>query len=383
MVTQGAVTVPAPQPDADTNDIVIKKPDIMGTKQETSAQTSGGSMMGMPTSAIQNAKTAGAAVPTAKQVATENKVYNQVDETRAPLYKAPVNTNEIFAKKPYVKVDESQQPQKSDKPDLGEFTEIGNQLSEEDAGDFAGAQATIKSVIEDGSEEDKKEVTDNYFNRADEELKKKANSKWPLWATIASVALFAISGGSIPPVNFIALSGQKDAREKWNTLLQEKSEWESKAPSEMRGEVTAGEVATESPEQIKAATEAQTEIAAAQQGKGSELGQKEMENAYNILEKQLKLSHQQAVDFMKAQTEENTKSQIDILEKMRTNTISINDAATKNQAGLLADTAKQWGIPLTKDGLIQLQRAMLGESTFSKYSGQLVQIAEEAIKLAK
>lgn len=383
MVTQGAAAIPMPQPDSENTDIKVKPNDVMSTKQETSAQTSGGSMMGMPTSAIQNAKTAGAAVPTAKQVATENKVYNQVDETRAPLYKAPVNTNEMFAKKSYAKTEDAQQPQQLEATDLGEFTEIGNQLSDEDAGDFAGAQAAIKSVIEDGSEEDKREITDNYFNKADEELKKKVDSKWPLWATIASVALFAISGGSIPPVNFIALSGQKDARDKWNTLLQEKSEWESKAPSEMRGEVTAGEVATESPEQIKAATEAQTEISAAQQGKGSELGQKEMENAYNILEKQLKLTHQQAVDFMRAQSEENTKSQINILEKMKNNTISINDAATQNQAGLLADTAKQWGIPLTKDGLIQLQRAMLGESTFSKYSGQVTQLAGAALQMAK
>lgn len=380
MINQGAVTVPAPQPDADTENIEVKPSDVMSTKTEASSQTSGGSMMGMPTSAIQNAKTAGAAVPTAKQVATENKVYNQVDETRAPLYKTPVNTSEMFSKKPYVEVPETQQLEKRD---LGEFTDLGNQLSDEDAGDFAGAQATIKSVVEDGSEEDKKELTDNYFNKADEELKKKADSKWPLWATIASIALFAISDGAVPPINFVALTGQKDAKDKWNTLLQEKSEWESKAPSEMRGEVTAGEVAAESPEQIKSATEAQTEIAAAQQGKGSELGQKEMENAYNILEKQLKLTHDQAVEFMRAQSQENTKSQIDILEKMKNNTIAINDAATQNQAGLLADTAKQWGIPLTKDGLVALQRAMLGESTFSKYSGQATQLAAAALQLLK
>ena len=378
MVTQGAAgTIDAPQPN-----VINTETKPVETKQDVSTQTSGGSMMGMPAAAQTAMKTQPTAqMPTAKEVATEQKIYGQANAPeRAPIYKAPVDTTSMFAKKPYTEAAEVQAPAKQEQID--DFSNFGNQVSDEDAGDFAAAQATIKETM-NGDKADKVTVTDNYFNRADEELKKKADSKWPLWATIASVALFAFSDGSIPPINFVALTGQKDAQSKWNDLLQQKSEWESEAPSAMRGEVTAGEVAAEAPEQIKAATEAQTEIAAAQQGKGSELGKKELETQYDILEKQLKLTHEQAVEFMKAQSKENTESQLRIMEQMKNNTISINDAATQNQAGLLADTAKQWGIPLTKQGLVDLQRAMLGETAFSKYSGQATQLAGAALQLLK
>lgn len=382
-VTQGAVTVPAPQPDADTSNIEIKKPDIMGTKQETSQQTSGGSMMGMPTSAIQNTKAAGAAVPTANEVAGEQKVYGTAnDPSRASMWQPPVQKpNFKVSKMPTVSAPEKVLQQREDETeqlnliggvDESEWKDLGNQMSEEDAGDFAAAQAAIKQATDSGDKQEQKDVKDHYFGIANEELEKKANSKWPLFATIASIALFAFSEGTIPPVNFIALTGQKDAQEKWNELLQKNAEAETNSQAAVAGTQAAGEQKQANEEAFKAGTEAQTEMTAATQGKGSELGAKEMEQEFSNWAKKYKLTSEQEKEMLKVKDALDTESKLKLMDAENKYTKEQKELAAKLLAGQYADAMRELGMQPTKDNFVDYMRATMGETAFSKNAGTMI-----------
>ena len=382
-VTQGAVTVPAPQPDVDTNDIAIKKPDIMGTKQETSQQTSGGSMMGMPTSAIQDTKAAGAAVPTAKEVATDQKVYATAnDPSRASMWQPPVQKpNFQVSKMPTVSAPEKVLEQREVETeqinpiggvDESEWKDLGNQLSEEDAGDFASAQAAIKQATESGDKQEQKDVKDHYFGIANEELEKKANSKWPLFATIASIALFAFSEGTIPPINFIALTGQKDAKEKWNELLQKNAEAETNSQAAVAGTQAAGEQKLSDEEAFKAGTEAQTEMTAATQGKGSELGAKEMEQEFTNWAKKYKLTSEQEKEMLRVKDALDTESKLKLMDAENKYTKEQKELAAKLLAGQYADAMRELGMTPTKDNFVDYMRATMGETAFSKNANTVV-----------
>lgn len=382
-VTQGAVTVPAPQPDADTSDIEIKKPDIMGTKQETSQQTSGGSMMGMPTSAVQNTKAAGAAVPTAKEVAGEQKVYGTAnDPSRASMWQPPVQKpNFQVSKTPTVSAPEKALQQREVETeqlnpiggvDESEWKDLGDQLSEEDAGDFAAAQAAIKQATDSGDKQEQKDVKDHYFGIANEELEKKANSKWPLFATIASIALFAFSEGTIPPVNFIALTGQKDAKEKWNELLQKNAEAETTSQAAVAGTQAAGEQKQADEEAFKAGTEAQTEMTAATQGKGSELGAKEMEQEFSNWAKKYKLTSEQEKEMLKVKDALDTESKLKLMDAENKYTKEQKELAAKLLAGQYADAMRELGMTPTKDNFVDYMRATMGETAFSKNAGTVL-----------
>lgn len=382
-VTQGAVTVPAPQPDTDTSDIEIKKPDIMGTKQETSQQTSGGSMMGMPASAVQNTKAAGAAVPTAKEVATDQKVYATAnDPSRASMWQPPVQKpNFQISRMPTVSAPEKVLQQREVETeqlnpiggvDESEWKDLGNQLSEEDAGDFASAQAAIKQATDSGDKQEQKDVKDHYFGIANEELEKKANSKWPLFATIASIALFAFSEGTIPPINFIALSGQKDAKEKWNELLQKNAEAETTSQAAVAGTQAAGEQKQADEEAFKAGTEAQTEMTAAAQGKGSELGAKEMEQEFTNWAKKYKLTSEQEKEMLKVKDALDTESKLKLMDAENKYTKEQKELAAKLLAGQYADAMRELGMQPTKDNFVDYMRATMGETAFSKNAGTIV-----------
>lgn len=388
-VTQGAVTVPAPQPDADTSDIEIKKPDIMGTKQETSQQTSGGSMMGMPTSAIQDTKAAGAAVPTAKEVAGEQKVYGTAnDPSRASMWQPPVQKpNFQVSKMPTVSAPEKVLQQREVETeqinpiggvDESEWKNLGDQLSEEDAGDFAAAQAAIKQATDSGDKQEQKDVKDHYFGIANEELEKKANSKWPLFATIASIALFAFSEGTIPPVNFIALTGQKDAQEKWNELLQKNAEAETNSQAAVAGTQAAGEQKQANEEAFKAGTEAQTEMTAATQGKGSELGAKEMEQEFSNWAKKYKLTSEQEKEMLKVKDALDTESKLRLMDAENKYTKEQKELAAKLLAGQYADAMRELGMQPTKDNFVDYMRATMGETAFSKNAGTVLNALSSA-----
>ena len=388
-VTQGAVTVPAPQPDADTSNIEIKKPDIMGTKQETSQQTSGGSMMGMPTSAVQNTKAAGAAVPTAKEVAGEQKVYGTAnDPSRASMWQPPVQKpNFQVSKMPTVSAPEKVLQQREVETeqlnpiggvDESEWKDLGDQLSEEDAGDFAAAQAAIKQATDSGDKQEQKDVKDHYFGIANEELEKKANSKWPLFATIASIALFAFSEGTIPPVNFIALTGQKDAQEKWNELLQKNAEAETGSQAAVAGTQAAGEQKQSNEEAFKAGTEAQTEMTAATQGKGSELGAKEMEQEFTNWAKKYKLTSEQEKEMLKVKDALDTESKLKLMDAENKYTKEQKELAAKLLAGQYADAMRELGMQPTKDNFVDYMRATMGETAFSKNAGTVLNALSSA-----
>lgn len=388
-VTQGAVTVPAPQPDADTSNIEIKKPDIMGTKQETSQQTSGGSMMGMPTSAIQNTKAAGATVPTANEVAGEQKVYGTAnDPSRASMWQPPVQKpNFKVSKMPTVSAPEKVLQQREVETeqlntiggvDESEWKDLGNQLSEEDAGDFASAQAAIKQATDSGDKQEQKDVKDHYFGIANEELEKKANSKWPLFATIASIALFAFSEGTIPPINFIALSGQKDAREKWNELLQKNAEAETGSQAAVAGTQAAGEQKQANEEAFKSGTEAQTEMTAATQGKGSELGAKEMEQEFSNWAKKYKLTSEQEKEMLKVKDALDTESKLKLMDAENKYTKEQKELAAKLLAGQYADAMRELGMQPTKDNFVDYMRATMGETAFSKNAGTVMNALSSA-----
>ena len=382
-ITQGAATIPAPQPDLDTNNIEIKKPDIMGTKQETSQQTSGGSMMGMPTSAIQDTKAAGAAVPTAKEVATDQKVYGTAnDPARASMWQPPVQKpNFQISKMPTVSAPEKALQQREVETeqlnpiggvDESEWKDLGNQLSEEDAGDFAAGQAAIKQATDSGDKQEQKDVKDHYFGIANEELEKKANSKWPLFATIASIALFAFSEGTIPPVNFIALTGQKDAQEKWNELLKKNAEAETSSQAAVAGTQAAGERKQANEEAFKAGTEAQTEMAAATQGKGSELGAKEMEQEFSNWAKKYKLTSEQEKEMLKVKDALDTESKLKLMDAENKYTKEQKELAAKLLASQYADAMRELGMEPTKDNFVDYMRATMGETAFSKNAGTLL-----------
>ena len=388
-VTQGAVTVPAPQPDADTSNIEIKKPDIMGTKQETSQQTSGGSMMGMPTSAVQDTKAAGAAVPTAKEVAGEQKVYGTAnDPSRASMWQPPVQKpNFQVSKTPTVSAPEKVLQQREVETeqlnpiggvDESEWKNLGDQLSEEDAGDFAAAQAAIKQATDSGDKQEQKDVKDHYFGIANEELEKKANSKWPLFATIASIALFAFSEGTIPPVNFIALTGQKDAKEKWNELLQKNAEAETNSQAAVAGTQAAGEQKQANEEAFKAGTEAQTEMTAATQGKGSELGAKEMEQEFSNWAKKYKLTSEQEKEMLKVKDALDTESKLRLMDAENKYTKEQKELAAKLLAGQYADAMRELGMQPTKDNFVDYMRATMGETAFSKNAGTVLNALSSA-----
>ena len=388
-VTQGAVTVPAPQPDADTSNIEIKKPDIMGTKQETSQQTSGGSMMGMPTSAVQDTKAAGAAVPTAKEVAGEQKVYGTAnDPSRASMWQPPVQKpNFQVSKTPTVSAPEKVLQQREVETeqlnpiggvDESEWKNLGDQLSEEDAGDFAAAQAAIKQATDSGDKQEQKDVKDHYFGIANEELEKKANSKWPLFATIASIALFAFSEGTIPPVNFIALTGQKDAQEKWNELLQKNAEAETNSQAAVAGTQAAGEQKQANEEAFKAGTEAQTEMTAATQGKGSELGAKEMEQEFSNWAKKYKLTSEQEKEMLKVKDALDTESKLRLMDAENKYTKEQKELAAKLLAGQYADAMRELGMQPTKDNFVDYMRATMGETAFSKNAGTVLNALSSA-----
>lgn len=388
-VTQGAVTVPAPQPDADTSNIEIKKPDIMGTAQETSQQTSGGSMMGMPASAIQNTKAAGATVPTAKEVAGEQKVYGTAnDPSRASMWQPPVQKpNFQISKMPTVSAPEKVLQQREVETeqlnpiggvDESEWKDLGDQLSEEDAGDFAAAQAAIKQATDSGDKQEQKDVKDHYFGIANEELEKKANSKWPLFATIASIALFAFSEGTIPPVNFIALTGQKDAKEKWNELLQKNAEAETGSQAAVAGTQAAGEQKQANEEAFKAGTEAQTEMTAATQGKGSELGAKEMEQEFSNWAKKYKLTSEQEKEMLKVKDALDTESKLKLMDAENKYTKEQKELAAKLLAGQYADAMRELGMKPTKDNFVDYMRATMGETAFSKNAGTVVNALSSA-----
>lgn len=382
-VTQGAVTVPAPQPDADTTDITIKKPDIMGTAQETSQQTSGGSMMGMPASAVQNTKAAGATVPTAQEVATDQKVYGTAnDPSRASMWQPPVQKpNFQISRMPTVSAPEKVLQQREVETeqlnpiggvDESEWKDLGDQLSEEDAGDFAAAQAAIKQATDSGDKQEQKDVKDHYFGIANEELNKKANSKWPLFATIASIALFAFSEGAIPPINFVALTGQKDAQEKWNELLQKNAEAETTSQAAVAGTQAAGEQKQADEEAFKAGTEAQTEMTAATQGKGSELGAKEMEQEFSNWAKKYKLTSEQEKEMARVSSALDTDSKLKLMDAENKYTKEQKELAARLLAGQYADAMRELGMQPTKDNFVDYMRATMGETAFSKNAGTMV-----------
>lgn len=388
-ITQGAATIPAPQPDLDTNNIEIKKPDIMGTKQETSQKTSGGSMMGMPTSAIQDTKAAGAAVPTAKEVAGDQKVYGTAnDPARAPMWQPPVQKpNFQISKMPTVSAPEKVLEQREVETeqlnpiggvDESDWKDLGNQMSDEDAGDFAAAQAAIKQANDSGDKQEQKDVKDHYIGIANEELEKKANSKWPLFATIASIALFAFSEGTIPPINFIALSGQKDAKEKWNELLQKNAEAETNSQAAVAGTQAAGEQKQSNEEAFKAGTEAQTEITAASQGKGSELGAKEADKEFSNWAKKYKLTSEQEKEMAKIKDALDTNSKLKLMDAENKYTKEQKELAAKLLAGQYADAMRELGMKPTKDNFVDYMRATMGETAFSKNAGTVVNALSSA-----
>lgn len=393
-ITQGAATIPAPQPDLDTSNIEIKKPDIMGTKQETSQQTSGGSMMGMPTSAIQDTKAAGASVPTAKEVATDQKVYGTAnDPARASMWQPPVKKpNFQISKMPTVSAPEKVLQQREVETeqlnliggvDESEWQDLGNKLSEEDAGDFASAQAAIKQANDSGDKQEQKDVKDHYIGIANEELEKKANSKWPLFATIASIALFAFSEGTIPPVNFIALSGQKDAKEKWNELLQKNAEAETSSQAAVAGTQAAGEQKQSNEEAFKAGTEAQTEMTAAGQGKGSELGAKEMEQEFSNWAKKYKLTSEQEKAMALLKDELDTNSKLKLMDAQNKYTMAEKEQAAKLLAGQYADAMKAIGMEPTLENFRDYMLAYMGESRFTKNAGAITSIIDSAADIFK
>lgn len=377
--------------------IVAKK-----QNEEISNQTSGGSMMGMNQAAKDAMKKSGKTMPTAKEVATDNKVFNQVGDERKPLWQPPKPKQGIVSGK--VKVPAASTTANSEaevgtqmsqgkmgveaegKEAIDDFSDINN-LPDDDKADFASSQAAIDEAAKSNDPQEQKDVADNYFNKADEELQKKADSKWQLWATIASIALFAFSGGTIPPINFVKFTGQDDAREKWNTLLQEKSEWESKLPSEVRGAAEAGDIKKENQESFTSGTEAATELSAAEQGKGSELGAKEKATDYQWWEKEFKMEREAAKEMAKLQDELQTNSQLRILDKSS----QLTQEEMKLEAEIVANAYKKQmealGYPATSDGFVKFIRATVGDTDYTVnakiWSGAINNVIGGAERIAK
>ena len=349
-----------------------------------SNQTSGGSMFGMPSDAQkQMQENPNVEMPTAKEVATDNKVFNQVEPDRKAMWQPPKQNGiskgnlNVPAAQPTeggaptagVQVDANQMYSSEDvnpeslSPDLtGIKEEFENtQMDEETAGELAKNKGVIDTISKEGSDQDKKDTTREYVNRTESELEKKANSKWQLWATIASIAAFAFTGGLIPPINFIKLTGQEDARNKWNEIKQKLEESELLPASEVKGMQSAGQQKETDTASFETGTKAISDVQAA---KGGEQTKKELDWKY--LKDQMNLSNDQAQAMAKLKSDLDTKSAIDIINAQSGANIEEKKEAAKLLASQMTDAMKAVGMQPTPENLKNYARYIMGEDAFTK-----------------
>ena len=348
--------------------------------EEIQNQTAGGSMMGMPAEAQQAVKAEPTAeMPTAKEVSTDNKIYGTAnDPERKPLWKPPVgkkiSQSQISVPKaapqplPEAEVGNKQivnQPATNEQAQNQPiFDNTGfDQLSDDDKGDFASQQAVIDHTTKNGTDEDKKEVLNNYKSKT-EELQKNADSRWQLWATIASVALFAFSGGVFPPINFIKLTGQDEAKSEWNKFLANQAEYESSEQSKVAGTQAAGEQAVEDKSALEEGIQAKSDIAAAESGV-----QTAKALDWQYLKDKLEIDQKNAKELMKLRDELDTASQLKILQAAHGYTMEEKEQAYGFLVDEMKDKLESLGMPADAKHLKEYSRALMGDDAFTKNAG--------------
>lgn len=378
MITSGAATQGAANPLS--YDAIQQN----AQKQAVSNQTSGGSMFGMPTEA-QNAVKAesSASMPTAKEVAADNKIYGTAnDPERKPLWQPPAGKKisqgminipkaepkplpeaEIGTQTSVAPIKETQSV-----PENDFSAESFANLDDSDKGDFASAQAMIKEQVDSGTDEDKKETSQYYTSYADE-LEKKADAKWPLWATIASVALFAFSDGTFPPINFMKLTGTDEAKTKWTEFLANQADYQKTPGSKVEGVQAAGEAKEEAPNKFEEGVKAASEMSAAEQGV-----QTAKELDWKYLKDKMKVDQTNAKELMKLKDDLDTNSQIKILQAAHGYTMEEKEQAYGFLVDEMKDKLESMGLPATKENLIDYSRALMGESAWTKNAGIVTNI---------
>ena len=234
---------------------------------------------------------------------------------------------------------------------------------------------------------------------------------WQLPATILSIGLSVFSGGLVPPVNFMKLTGKEDeynaAMDMWKETMgksgeiaqeQERSSTMPTAKAEgmeaAKGTATqeaidqAAEVnAAESGAQANARLGTEGELETMAKQAEIDYGKMEFEKAADVALKKLEMMHEKEMAKL------NTSLQKEIAQNAAALQIEVADAAANNDLDKIRqlydhtvsqqkDTMEKLGYPATPDGFLQYMRNMGATSNAQARIGTALKIADTAANVA-